>query len=102
MEEDLKSKLKKKENDCKDQEDQILELHSQLEKEKNEKKEAIEKVNAISRILQPQDLVMDKEVKGEYMEEFSLEDKNASVGVKRKSEAADEEDAHRKKTRCSF
>ena len=64
--------------------------------------EAIEKVNAISRILQPQDLVMDKEVKGEYMEEFSLEDKNASVGVKRKSEAADEEDAHRKKTRCSF
>ena len=91
----MKSQVKKKESECKFQENQILKLNSQLEKEKKEKKEAIEKVNAIYQISRPQDSVMDKEAKGEYMEEFSPDDK-------RKSEAVEEEGGSQKKPRCNL
>ena len=99
MGEDLKEQVKKKEDECKDQERHILSLHSELEKERREKKEAIGKLAAVYQISRPEN--SDRpEKEEEYVEKFS---QDSAARLKRESEAAeeeeDEEEREKKKSR---
>ena len=85
-ESEWETEMKSKESACKEQ----------LDNEKKEKKDAIDKLNAIVKFVQDSVMDKDKEGKGEYMEEFSPDDKNA---VKRKLEAVEGEGGSQKKAK---
>ena len=74
-------------------------MHSQLEKERREKKEAIGKLAAVYQISKPQSSDT-SEKEEEYMEKFS---QDVGGGLKRESVAAEEEgEAEREKKKSRF
>lgn len=104
-EDEWKSLIKKKEAKWKVQantkDEQILRLRSQLEKEKSEKIEIIEKLAAIYQILRPQDSAMNEDA-GEYVEKLRQEESTSAGGVKREPEEVEQNGGEQKKSRYSL